>query len=164
MGLLLLLLLFADSNSTACVPQSDQASVQSDPFRAVPVESRDDVRASFDLIVKLYKEQQWGKVYDLLDQYRHDGISREQYIRARESHADWTLLDFTPTRVMPQPAGRSGWYVNGCALVDDHGKKNKWESIVDVLYENGRKRIYLTIGLKKSGGIMPCLQPTATPH
>jgi hypothetical protein len=81
------------------------------------------IGSGVDLIVKLYKEQQWAKVYDLLNQERQRGISREKHVQG--SHPHWTLLEFTPTRVQRLPGHESGWYVNGCVFADDHGKKNQ---------------------------------------
>src|ERR1700746_3988967 len=57
-------------------------------------------------------------------------ISRTEYIR-NASHS-WALIDFIPTGVQQRFSKDTDWVVSGCALVDVHGQKKKWETFVEI--------------------------------
>jgi len=142
---------------TMLLQQSSPAQEPADdPFLAVPLESRGEVKAAVILIVKLHKERQWDKVYDLLSPETQALTSRAQYLRDIE-HSP-TLLEFLPTRIKEVTEKDVKWLVNGCALVDDHGKKRRWESFIKINVTGTHQRIYLVTALKKRGGPMPCLE------
>jgi hypothetical protein len=141
---------------SAQAPDSRQ-EVARDPFETVPVESRAEVKQAVGLIVKLHKERQWDRVYELLNPEIQASISRAQYLRQAEHYSK--VLDFFPTKVMHATEKDMDWLVNGCAVVDDHGEKRKWESLIEISFKGDQKRIYLVTALKKQGGRMTCLQP-----
>jgi hypothetical protein len=156
-----LVTLSARQDSSTQTAKSQQ-EIAGDPFEPVPVESRAEVKADVGLIVKLHKERQWDKIYELLSPDLQAMTPRAQYGRRAEGYP--TLLDFFPTRVKRSTEKDVDWIVNGCAKYDDHGHKRRWESFVEIGLKEGHKTIYLVTALKKRGGRMPCLQPVGGAH
>jgi hypothetical protein len=128
----------------------DQTSTHG-PFEAVPTEARTEVKASVDLVVKLYKQRQWGKIYDLMGQ---PPMPRDNYLQDA-SHA-WTLIDFIPTAVEKRSEKNTDWVVTGCAFVRVDERREEWGAFILINLKESEKRIRLLIGLKKSGGYAPC--------
>jgi hypothetical protein len=145
-------LLAAPIRTSTAVLKKPQADI-SDVFQAAPVGDRDYIRSSVDLIINLWKQRQWGQIYDLQD---HPLVPRDKFLKD-SFHPSWTLMDFTPTRVHEAPACDPGWDVNGCALVMEQGKRLSWEAIIWVTHQDAPKRIRLVIAANKHGGPMPCL-------
>jgi hypothetical protein len=159
LGLLLLGLLLSPGQApNTPEPKAAQAVSAKDPFETVPPNARADVKASVDLIVRLHKERQWDKVYDLLAEKT---MSRSEYVR---EGSPWTLIEFFPTGVHQVWEKNTDWVVNGCALVDTSGRKERWESFILINLKDSNKRVRLLIALKKRGGPMPCLQPAPKPQ
>jgi len=140
--------------AAAQIPQTPQAPA-TDPFESVPPEARDDVRKSTELIVNLYKQRQWSRIYDLMGEA---STTREKFIR--NGSQTWTLFEFSPTRVKELNEENANWLVNGCATVYDHGERRQWESFIEMDLKHVPKRIHFHTVLKKRGGLMPCLHPT----
>jgi hypothetical protein len=112
----------------------------SDPFEAVPSEARAEVKDSVDLIVKLYKERRWDKIYDLMDE---PPMPRDKYLQDSVQHRSEKNAD---------------WVVNGCALVSVNARRDKWESFIDIKLNKPNKKVSFLIALKKRGGPMSCLR------
>src|SRR5882762_476819 len=153
----LFLALFFSSGQGTNTPESKMVQVTTnDPFEAVPPDTRAAVKTSVDLIVKLEKERQWGKIYDLARQDQPP-MAREKFIL--DASHEWTLIEFVPTGAQQRFGKDADWIVNGCALVDVHGRKESWEIFIKIKLTDPNKRVLLLLPLKKRGGIMRCLQP-----
>src|SRR5882724_6878937 len=99
--------------SSSCI------AVDNDPFGKIPAEQQQPLKNRLDYYLKLQRDQDWTKLYDLVSDTGRGGVSREKFVAAmKQGHGrdfanEPDLLEFVPKRT--ESSLPDGFDIHGCA-------------------------------------------------